>query len=88
MTRHSQSVPVTRRDVLRLLGAGTGLGLITASSPATELLAAALQSRSRRVTFPKGAIIRTIVKDVSPDALGNGATLFHEHLSISDPLPP
>jgi len=32
---------------------------------------------------PAGAVIRTVLKDVRPDALAAGATLFHEHLSIS-----
>jgi phosphotriesterase-related protein len=34
-------------------------------------------------TFPKGAIIRTILKDIPPDQLTSGATLFHEHLSLA-----
>jgi phosphotriesterase-related protein len=38
---------------------------------------------ARRVTFPRGAIVRSVLKDVSPDALAGGATLFHEHLSIN-----
>jgi phosphotriesterase-related protein len=29
-----------------------------------------------------GAVIRTVLKDISPDALGTTATLFHEHLSF------
>jgi phosphotriesterase-related protein len=32
--------------------------------------------------IPKGAIIRTILKDLPPDGLGNGAILFHEHMSF------
>jgi phosphotriesterase-related protein len=41
-------------------------------------------------TFPKGAIIRTILKDVAPEALASGATAFHEHLgyAYSSPPPP
>src|SRR5438270_53219 len=34
--------------------------------------------------FPKGAIIRTLLKDLPPTAL-TGPTLFHEHLSIDLP---
>ena len=86
--RASRSVPVTRREAMRLLGAGVGFGLVAPPTSATALAAAA-QGRARdRVTFPKGAIIRTILKDVPPEALASGATLFHEHLSLSDPLPP
>ena len=32
------------------------------------------------MTFPRGAIIRSILEDLPPEALANGATLFHEHL--------
>jgi phosphotriesterase-related protein len=74
-----------------MLGVGAGAGMVAAASPHTELLAAAWQagaSNANKVTFPKGAIIRTILKDVPPEALAGGATLFHEHLSISDPPAP
>jgi 5-phospho-D-xylono-1,4-lactonase len=37
-------------------------------------------SASKPVAFPKGAIVRTILKDVPPEALASGSTLFHEHL--------
>jgi predicted metal-dependent phosphotriesterase family hydrolase len=36
--------------------------------------------------FPKGAVIRTLLKDLPPEALATGAVLFHEHLSIHYPL--
>src|SRR5262249_52304636 len=32
-------------------------------------------------SFPKGAVIRTLLKDVPPDELAMKATLFHEHMS-------
>src|SRR5205814_1440340 len=32
--------------------------------------------------FPKGAIIRTLLKDIAPEELSGGATLFHEHLQL------
>jgi len=35
------------------------------------------------LTFPKGSVIRTVLKDYPPDELGGGATLFHEHLSFA-----
>jgi phosphotriesterase-related protein len=38
--------------------------------------------------FPKGAIIRTILKDLLPDALRGGATLFHEHMSLAPDFMP
>jgi phosphotriesterase-related protein len=70
--------------VLALLGASTGLGLASAARGDFALAAAALQSAASaaKVAFPKDAVIRTLLKDVSPDALGNAATLFHEHLSF------
>ncbi|MBV9745980.1 MAG: hypothetical protein JO099_19645, partial [Acidobacteriia bacterium] len=33
--------------------------------------------------FPKGAIIRTLLKDYAPEELAGGATLFHEHLQLA-----
>lgn len=58
---------MNRREAIQWLGAGLG----TVAS--RGLLAAPL---------PKGAIVRTILEDVSPDRL-TGTTLFHEHLSMS-----
>jgi hypothetical protein len=37
---------------------------------------------ARATAFPKHAIIRTLAKGIPPEQLGNGATLFHEHLSL------
>jgi len=33
--------------------------------------------------FPKGAIIRTVLRDYAPSGLGGGATLFHEHMQLA-----
>lgn len=78
---------LSRREVMRLLGVGGGFGL--ASTWRADLLAAPLQgavSSGRPLAgVPRGAIIRTLLKDLSPGAIG-GVTLFHEHLSIE--LPP
>lgn len=74
----------SRREWLQILGAGAGLGVLGSVETERLLAAVAAQGAGRpKVTFPRGAIIRTLLKDVSPDALGNGATLFHEHLSIN-----
>jgi phosphotriesterase-related protein len=35
-----------------------------------------------------GPIIRTVLKDLPPDALAGGATLFHEHLSLAPDFMP
>ena len=74
---------MSRRQAVKLLGVGAGVGLASAASSAKSLLAAPWQSAAsgaRTVTFPRGAIIRTILKDLPPEALANGSTLFHEHL--------
>src|ERR1700733_12245025 len=73
MSKHNFSTPMTRREALGLLG----LGAAAAALPA----ATAPQ-------FPKGAIIRTILKDLPPEALAGGATLFHEHMSLAPDFMP
>ena len=65
----------SRREAIGLLGAGTGAGLVSLVMGETNL--EALRQNS-------AAIIRTVLDDVSPEALGTGATLFHEHLSMTD----
>ncbi|HEY2982080.1 MAG TPA: hypothetical protein VGJ22_12930 [Anaerolineales bacterium] len=66
---HSQRL--TRRQALEVLGisaAGAALPKgVIAQAPA----------------FPKGAIIRTILKDYAPEELAGGATLFHEHMQLA-----
>jgi phosphotriesterase-related protein len=61
---------VTRRTALRSLGIG--------------LAAAALPTGAGAQTpaFPRGAVIRTLFRDIPPDELSGGATLFHEHMSL------
>jgi phosphotriesterase-related protein len=63
---------LTRRDMLRLIAASAA----AASLPH-------LASAADQVKFPSGAVIRTVLKDVPPETLAGGATLFHEHLSMS-----
>src|SRR5215472_5622302 len=60
---------IMRRDALKLVGCGlsAAAGLHSAPSP----------------RFPKGAIIRTVLKDLAPELLAGGATLFHEHMSLA-----
>jgi len=69
----SESRGWTRREALGILG----MGVAAASLP--EFASAAAPP-----TFPKGAVIRTILKDYAPDELAGGATLFHEHMSWQD----
>jgi len=81
----------TRREALGLLGSGAGLavmagcrgndtGTMPTASPAPE--AGAVPTGST-LTFPEGSVIRTVLEDVSPEALATGATMFHEHLQFS-----
>ena len=63
---------IMRRDMLKLMGAGLSV---------TPPGAAASQ-------FPKGAIIRTVLKDLPPEALTTGALLFHEHMSLAPDFMP
>jgi phosphotriesterase-related protein len=85
---------LSRRNVLKLLGAGAGLSAVAALAERVGLAQSPgwMTARSQgSVTFPKGAIIRTVLKDVPPDALRGGATMMHEHLvgvgSYSSPPP-
>lgn len=57
-----------RRQALELLGTAAFASVFaSAQTPA----------------FPKGAVIRTVLKDYAPEELGGGATLFHEHLQVA-----
>ena len=79
-----RAVQLTRREAIGLLGAGAGLGLMTALG-GEATLAGAAQAGGRSLAIPKGAVIRTILKDIAPDTLGKGASLFHEHLASAIP---
>jgi phosphotriesterase-related protein len=62
---------LTRRSVLRLFGMAALFGQ-RAQQPVA-------------LPFPHGAVIRTLLKDMPPDALAGGPVLFHEHLSMHFP---
>jgi phosphotriesterase-related protein len=62
---------LNRRDVLRMLG----LSAAAAAFPKDAF--------AQAPTFPKGAIIRTILRDYAPEELAGGATLFHEHMQLA-----
>ena len=68
---------LSRRKALALLTGAAGAGATGAGS----ILLGVAQSRSGSRP-PAGAIIRTILRDLSPSAIGNGHVLFHEHLSF------
>jgi phosphotriesterase-related protein len=62
---------LTRRQALE------ALGIIAASAAMPRGLFA------QAPAFPKGAIIRTLLKDYMPEELAGGATLFHEHMQLA-----
>ena len=84
--KDSGSARVSRREAIGLLGASAGIGLLSSCGGDAGLLEAPSQQAGAtiagKVTFPKGAIVRTVLQDVSPETLGTGTTLFHEHLSM------
>ena len=67
MDGRDHSAGFTRREVIQLLGGAAGLGMFAGCGDFGDPA--------------QGAIIRTVLGDISPDAI-NGVTLFHEHLSI------
>ena len=81
---------LTRRRLLGLLGTGAGAHLLDRLHPSAafaQTMPAWLSARTPRPTFPQGAVIRTILKDLSPADLA-GATLFHEHVGEFTPPTP
>ena len=60
-----------RREALKALGIGAAAAAIAKCMFAQEPI------------FPKGAIIRTILRDYAPEELAGGATLFHEHMQLA-----
>src|SRR5262245_52162090 len=62
---------MTRRQALETLGIAAGAVLLPSGT------------FGQTPAFPKGAIIRTVLKDYAPEELAGGATLFHEHMSLA-----
>jgi phosphotriesterase-related protein len=60
------STPTRRAALTMLVASGAAAAMPALAEPA----------------FPKGAVIRTILKDYDPRELAGGATLFHEHMSF------
>ena len=69
------SARFSRRRVLELLGAGGASGVVTALAERVGLAQTGgwLTTRSGgTLNIPRGAVVRTILKDISPDDLRNG----------------
>jgi phosphotriesterase-related protein len=64
---------IGRRETLGILGWAITQGIASAQ---------------KAPQFPKGAIIRTVLKDMAPEELAGGATLFHEHMSVAEDFLP
>ncbi len=62
---------LTRRRTLEIFGFTTAAAVFSKTASAQE------------PNFPKGAIIRTLLKDYAPEELAGGATLFHEHMQLA-----
>jgi phosphotriesterase-related protein len=62
---------LTRRQALKVLGISAAAAAVPRGVFAQGTI------------FPKGAIIRTILKDYAPEELAGGATLFHEHMQLA-----
>jgi len=62
---------ITRRQALELLAMTAAVAWPSATA-----------AQQRGPEFPKGAVIRTLLKDYAPEELAGGATLFHEHMSL------
>jgi phosphotriesterase-related protein len=79
--------------MLRLATTAGGLGVVESWFGASPVLAQpgpwfTAQSPSK-VSFPKGSVIRTILKDVPPDQLPTGSVQIHEHVGgVFTPTPP
>jgi len=79
---------LNRRDALALLGATAGASLAAVfarDAGAFGALAQSTTSPPAAAAFPNGVVIRTLLKDLPPEALAGGTVLFHEHLSMRYP---
>lgn len=82
----------TRREAIRVIGAAGvayGAGALLGEPVGFAQGADWLTAKPRaRITFPKGAIVRTVLKDIDPEVLASGATAWHEHVAFSYSSPP
>jgi phosphotriesterase-related protein len=66
---------MTRRRALELLGTSAAAAAVT--GPVFG------QPAATPPAFPKGSVIRTVLRDYAPADLAGGATLFHEHMQLA-----
>jgi phosphotriesterase-related protein len=78
---------LTRRQALQLVAVSAGSAVLASMVGEVDASGAMLQGDRRAggpVAFPKGAVIRTVLRDVPPEELAGGATLVHEHISLTN----
>ena len=85
MRQHHPSSRVTRREAIRLLGAGAATFAAACREPVEPTASSAVAESAAGA--PDRPIIRTILRDIGPEELGDGAILMHEHLSATSPYP-
>lgn len=82
LSRGARWRQLTRRQAIRLLGAGVGLAGVSCRGGGEPAAVEPEPAAASGNLFPPDAVIRTILADISPHTLGSGATLFHEHLQL------
>src|SRR5262245_16554106 len=75
--KESGRTEIGRREAIGLLGLCVGLAALRREIGVAAPLA---PPAAKEAGIPSGTIIRTVLKDLSPDTLRGGATLMHEHL--------
>jgi phosphotriesterase-related protein len=82
---HRDAVLIGRRDLLRWIAAAAGasaaefwIGAASAGAQPGGWFAARSPTRAK---FPKGSVIRAIVKDLPPDRMPEGSVQIHEHVT-------
>src|SRR5262249_46326498 len=74
------STGLDRREMMRLLGTAAGAGLAGGLGTIAHVTSAqATPAQSSALPIPRGAIIRTNLRDLDPHAI-DGFIMMHEHL--------
>ena len=89
MDRNDQPpASLTRRQWLALAAGGATFGLSERLAGSAASQAAQGRAPGAVISFPPGAVIRTLTSDIDPQTLSSGVTLIHEHpaLAVRDDL--
>jgi phosphotriesterase-related protein len=74
-----------RREMLSLISAAGGACMVPVLGE-SAFAAMGQAPGASTPAFPEGAVIRTLLGDMTPDQFAGGTVLFHEHLSMKYPL--